>query len=144
MTMASVFFGTTLEDAFDATALDPNLDSDTIKFALVTNTYTPDPNAHSAFADVTNEVTGTGYTTGGATLGTQTWATSGGFVTYDSADPTWAASTISSIRGGVGYDSTVSNRLLWAVTFGADYSVTSGTLTVQVDTNGWFRFDIVP
>lgn len=46
-----------------------NLSSDTIKLALVTNSYTPSIN-HIAWADVSaNEVTsGNGYTTGGATL----------------------------------------------------------------------------
>lgn len=44
-----------------------DLDSDTIKAMLVTNAYAPSP-SHCYKSDVTNEVTGTGYTAGGATL----------------------------------------------------------------------------
>jgi hypothetical protein len=43
-------------------------DTDTIKCALTTSTYTVDIDTHDFFNDVTNEITGTGYTAGGATL----------------------------------------------------------------------------
>ena len=45
-----------------------DLDTDTIKVALVTATYTPDQDLHEDFADLTNEVVGTGYTAGGGAL----------------------------------------------------------------------------
>lgn len=145
MTMASGFFGITLEDALDATALDPNLDGDTVTLALVTDTYTPNFNTHDQYADVTNEVSGTGYSAGGNNLDSQTWATSGGAVTYDTADEAWTSSTFSSVRGGVGYDNTLTgDPLLWTATAGADYSVTSGTFTYQVAAAGHFYFDIAP
>jgi len=59
-------------------------DTDTIKGMLVTSSYTPDFTAHDYKNDVTNEVVGTGYTAGGATLASKTvtttaansWATS--------------------------------------------------------------------
>ena len=65
--------------------------ADTVKCMLTTNAYTPDPDTHDFINDVTNEVTGAGYTAGGATVGSKT-------VTYDSAtnetrmdcaDPAW-------------------------------------------------------
>jgi hypothetical protein len=46
-----------------------NWASDTIKAMLCTSAYTPDPITHAFKSSVTNEVTGTGYTAGGATLG---------------------------------------------------------------------------
>jgi hypothetical protein len=46
---------------------------------LVTSTSAPDQDEHSKRSDVTNEVTGTGYTPGGATLANRA-------VTADSAD----------------------------------------------------------
>lgn len=49
-----------------------NFASDTIKAALTTATYTPDPLTHQFFSSVTNEVTGTGYTAGGVTIGSKT------------------------------------------------------------------------
>jgi hypothetical protein len=49
-----------------------NFASDTIKGALVGSAYTPDFTAHQFFSSITNEVTGTGYTAGGATLASKT------------------------------------------------------------------------
>lgn len=51
-----------------------DFDSDTIKMLLTTSAYTPDFDAHDYRDDVTNEVSGTGYTAGGATLGSKTQA----------------------------------------------------------------------
>jgi hypothetical protein len=49
-----------------------NLDTATIKVALVTG-YTPDRDAHDYWDDVVaNEESGTGYTAGGATLANTT------------------------------------------------------------------------
>ncbi len=46
-----------------------DLDSDTIKLALVTSSYTPDTDTHDFWNDVnSNEASGTGYSAGGATL----------------------------------------------------------------------------
>ena len=41
---------------------------DKIKVALCNSSYTPDRDAHDFFDDLTNEVTGTGYTAGGLLL----------------------------------------------------------------------------
>jgi hypothetical protein len=49
-----------------------DLDSDTFKAMLVTSAYTYS-SAHDFQNDITNEVTGTGYTAGGATLTSVTW-----------------------------------------------------------------------
>jgi hypothetical protein len=49
-----------------------NIASDTLKAMITTSAYTPDPQAHNFKSDVTNEASGTGYTAGGATLGSKT------------------------------------------------------------------------
>lgn len=49
-----------------------DFDTDTIKAMLCAAGYTPDLDAHDYKNDVTNEVTGTGYTAGGATLASKT------------------------------------------------------------------------
>jgi hypothetical protein len=52
-----------------------DLDSDTIKLALVTSSYTPDSDTHDFWDDVVaNEASGTGYTADGATLASATVA----------------------------------------------------------------------
>jgi hypothetical protein len=63
--------------------------SDTIKASLHTSTYAPNLDTHETFSDVTNEVTGTGYSAGGTTVGSKT-------ITYTVANSwatQWAAST---------------------------------------------------
>ncbi len=48
-------------------------DTDVIKVALVTSSYTPAQDTHDYWDDVSaNEASGTGYTAGGATLGSKT------------------------------------------------------------------------
>lgn len=84
-----------------------DLDTDTIKVALVTSTYTPNEDTHEFFSSVTNEVTGTGYTAGGATLANKTVTadTTDNEGVFDADDVTWASSTITA-RGAVVYKST--------------------------------------
>lgn len=67
-----------------------DLDTDTLKLALVTSSYTPNV-AHDEWADVSaNEVaTGSGYTTGGVTLANPVATNS----TIDFDDVTWTALT---------------------------------------------------
>lgn len=47
-------------------------DSDTIKLMLLTSSHTPNLDTHAYKSDLTNEVSGTGYTAGGATLASKT------------------------------------------------------------------------
>ena len=84
-----------------------DLDTDVIKVMLCTSAYTPDQDTHQYKSSVTNEVTGTGYTAGGATLGTVVVSYTAGTNTlmFDAADTTWASSSITA-RYAVIYDST--------------------------------------
>jgi hypothetical protein len=114
-----------------------DLDTDTFKILLTTSTYTPNQDTHDFRDDVTNEVTGTGYTAGGATL-------AGVSVTYDATsnevriswtDPTWASSTITA-RTAVIYKSrggaATADELVAFCTNDADVSSTAGTFTVDL------------
>lgn len=117
-----------------------DLDTDTIKVALVTSSYTPDQDAHEDFADVTNEVTGTGYTAGGATLANKTVTADNtdNEGVFDADDVTWSSSTITA-RGAVVYKSTgtPANDLLVAYfDFGSDKTSTSGDFTIQWGAEG--------
>lgn len=112
--------------------------SDTIKLALLTSTYTPAQTSHEWFSDITNEVSGTGYTAGGATLASKTVSTSGTTVTVDAADPAWSSSTITA-RYGVLYKSTgtaATSPLIGLYDFGSDYISTNGTFTFTVNASG--------
>src|SRR5262245_34811971 len=50
---------------------DASWTGDTIKVLLTTASYTPDQDGHEFKSSITNEVTGTGYSAGGVTLGTK-------------------------------------------------------------------------
>ena len=118
-----------------------DLDTDTIKVSAHTNTYTVNQDTHAFFSDVTNEVTGTNYTAGGATLGTVTLTRSTGTVTFDAADVVWtqSASGFSTGRKFVVYRSTgvgTTSRLFSVVTADADVGNVTGDLTIQWSASG--------
>lgn len=117
-----------------------DLDTDTIKVALVTSSYTPDQDSHDFFDDVTNEVSGTGYSAGGATLGTVTVTqdNTNNRGVFDAADTSWASSTITA-RGAVIYKSTgtaATSPLIAYIDFGQDYSSTAATFQITWNASG--------
>lgn len=117
-----------------------DLDTDTIKVALVSSSYTPDQDAHDFFDDVTNEVTGTNYVAGGATLAnkTVTQDNTNNRGVFDADDATWASSTITA-RGAVIYKSTgtaSTSALIAYVDFSTDKQSSSGTFTIQWSSSG--------
>lgn len=113
----------------------------TLKAMLCTSGYTPNQNTHRYKSDITNEVSGTGYTAGGATLGSVTVTSSGNTVTIDSADTSWPSSTLTG-RYLVIYDSAkgsdATRPVISYVDFGADVSTTSGTFQSIWDSLGIF------
>lgn len=113
-----------------------DFNTDTIKVALLANTYTPDQDVHNYFDDVVaNEVSGTGYTAGGATLTTAAFTYTAGTNVFklDGDDVSWATSTITA-RYAVIYDSTpatdATRPLIAYVDFGADVSSSAGTFSI--------------
>jgi len=118
-----------------------DLSADTIKVMLCTSSYVPDQDTHQYKSSVTNEVSGTGYTAGGATLSSPTPAYNGATNTwsFDGGDVSWPSSTLTA-RYAIVYDSTpgtdATRPLIMYVDFGADVSTTSGTLTITWDSAG--------
>jgi hypothetical protein len=145
MAMASGIFGPFLRDALNNTKAFALNASDTIKWEFVSDTYTPDFNAHDEEADITNEVTGTGYTTGGEVLASPTFTIGSGFATFDGTDVSLSTTTLTGVRGVVLFDDTLSGGpLLAAVTFGADYNTTAGTFAITWSGSGIWRIDYIP
>lgn len=121
-------------------------DTDTIKVALTTSTYTPNQDTHDYFNDVTNEVTGTGYTAGGNTLASKTitYDDANNVIVLDAADTTWASSTITA-RYAIVYASTgtaSTSPLIGYVDFGSDQSSTNGNFTITWDSTGIVRVTV--
>lgn len=118
-----------------------DFDSDTIKLMLCTSSYTPNQDTHQYKSSVTNEITGTGYSAGGATVGTCVMAYDSATNTlkFDANDVAWTSATFSADIG-VLYDSTpasdATRPLIGYILFGTTMSPSSGTLTVAWDSNG--------
>jgi hypothetical protein len=138
-------FGVPMKNQYDGTAV-VDWDTDTIKASLHT-AYTFTQDTHDFFDDVSaSEITGTGYTAGGATLGTKTatYDTATDQIRLDAADTTWTTSTLSATDAVV-YKSTgvaATSPLMAAVDFGATVSTTAGTFQITWDSTGICVFDV--
>ena len=120
---------------YDGSDLD--LANDTIKLALCTSAYTP-AQAHDFFDDITNELSGGGYTAGGNTL-----ACSIGYVDnnvkFDAPDEDFTALTGTNVRYGIIYKDTgtaTTSPLIGYVDFGADKTFADATLRFAWHANG--------
>ena len=144
--MASGLYGITFLNALkNDLALDlDDTTADRFKVMLVTSAYTPDFGTHDFKADVTNEVSGPGYSAGGNSLTSVTCTQSGGTITFDADDVTWTSSTITA-RGAVVYDdSLASDPLFCYIDFGADKSSSSGDFVLSFNASGIFTLDLTP
>ena len=137
--MASKLYGSFLLKALNK---EIDWDTDTIKVALLTSSYTPNQDTHDYFDDVVaNEVSGTGYTAGGNTLASKTITYDGATnkVVLDAADTTWSSSTITA-RYAVVYDASPATNatrpIIGYVDFGSDQSSSSGNFTITWDATG--------
>ena len=143
--MPSKLYGNFLAKALNK---EVDWDTDTIKVALLTSSYTPNQDTHDYYDDVVgNEVSGTGYTTGGATLGSKTVTYDGtnNVIILDAADTTWSSSTITARYAVVYDDSGATNAakaLIGYVDFGSDQSSTNGNFTITWDSTGIVRITV--
>lgn len=117
-----------------------DLDTDTIKVALVTSTYTPDIDTHTVFDDITNEVSGTGYSAGGETLAnvSVTVDNTDDEGVFDADNVTWTNATITA-RAAVVYKDTgnaATSPLIGYVDFGEDKSSSSSDFVIEWNSEG--------
>ena len=144
MAVTAVLYG-----AFVSKALNKEVDWDTdsIKVALCTSSYVPAQDTHDYFNDITNEVTGTGYTAGGTALANKTATYTAGTNTwkFDADDTVWSTSTITA-RYAILYDASggtaATNPLIGYVDFGADVSSSGGSFTITWDAAGIFTITV--
>ncbi len=133
--MASLIFNSCVDDAARG-AID--FDTDSFKAVLVTATYSPNKDTHTKRSDVTNEVTGTGYSSGGsATTATVTKDTANDKVTVAFSTITWTTSTITA-RAAVIYKSrggaSSADELVAYVDFGSNIVSVAGDFVVTFST----------
>ena len=135
--MADVIYNSFKKKIMDGSI---DLDTDTIKVALVTSDYSAVQDDHDFFDDVTHEVTGDGYTAGGAALANKavTQDNTDNEGVFDADDVVWSASTITA-RGAVIYKSTgtaATSPLICYIDFGSDKVSSAGNFTIQFDAEG--------
>lgn len=123
-------------------------DSDDIKVMLLSSSYTPNQDTHDYLDDVsTYQVTGTGYTAGGASLTskTVTYDAANNVLVLDAADVTWASSTITA-RYAVVYDNTpataATKPLITYVDLVSDQASNNGNFTIEWDASGILRLNV--
>lgn len=143
--MASFIYDSYSKKAVDGTNID--LDTDTIKVALTTASYTPSQTTHDFFDDITNEVSGTGYSAGGASLANKvlTLDTTNNYTTWDADDVSWTTSTITNARYAIIYKSTgtaSTSPLIALIDLGSNQSTNASTFTIVWNASGILRFAI--
>ncbi len=121
---------------------DIDFDTATVKVLLLNNTYLLDKDIHAFRSDLTGEITGAGYTAGGATVGTITtvYDAANDRAQVDGADVTWTALS-ATFRYAVMYLDTgtpTTSRLLQCMDFGADTTV-NGDTTLQWASTGFLH-----
>ena len=114
-----------------------DLDGHTLKLALIksgeSGTFGAASTNFSNITDSSDEASGTGYSSGGATLGSVSIALDGTTAIVDFADVSFSNSTISA-SGAMIYNSSASNRAIAVISFGGTVASTAGTFTVSMPT----------
>ena len=116
--------------------------SDTIKVMLVYSSYVPDIDTHTVVSNIKGEITGTGYTAGGATLANRTITvdTANDWAIYDADDTVWTTSTITA-RGAVIYKDTgtpSTSPLIAYIDFVSDKTSSESDFIITWHANGIF------
>ncbi len=114
-----------------------DLDGHTLKLALIksgeSGTFGAASTNFSNITDTSDEASGTGYSSGGATLSSVLIDTSGTTAFVDFADVSFSNSTISA-AGAMIYNSSAGNRAIAVISFGGTVASTAGTFTVAMPT----------
>lgn len=113
-----------------------DLDTDTIKVMLLTSSHAQDQDAHEYIDDVSaNEVSGTGYSAGGAALSNKaiTQDNTDNEGVFDADDLTWSSSTITARYAAIYKDTGTpgTSPILCILDFGENKVSTSGNFTIQ-------------
>jgi hypothetical protein len=108
-----------------------DLDTDTIKAMICTSSFAPDIDAMTKRSDITNEVSGTGYSAGGMALANKTVTpdNTNDWSIFDADDLQWTTATITGrfivlykSRGGA----SSADELIGYVDMGGNYTSTAG------------------
>jgi hypothetical protein len=145
---ASGLYVATFVDLLDTTQLAIDLDLETHKGALFSNSITPNFTTDTAYGVSpydANEVTGTNWPAGGVALTGTTITGASGTATFDATDVSVASTTLTNARGYLLYaDALAGNNAILLVNFGADYSTVNGTFAITWNASGIATIDLTP
>lgn len=146
---ASGLYVATFIDILDTTQLAVDLDLETHKVALFSNSITPNFSSDTAYGVSpydANEVSGTGWSAGGVALtGTAVSESPTGTLMWDATDVSETGTTLTNARCALIYaDALAGNNAIVLVNFGADYSTVSGTFAITWAATGVFTIDLTP
>lgn len=125
-----------------------HLTTDTYKLLLIkaghagtyshatTNVGTPGSGTPSISNVGTDEASGTGYTSGGITLGAPSITVSGRLVRFDFPDPAAIANATLSAVGAVIYNSTKGGKVVGVFDFGGTITATGGPFDLSIPAVG--------
>jgi hypothetical protein len=122
-----------------------DLQHDEIKCCLLTDAYTPDPDADDNYGDLTGECSGTNYDAGGQALSGQavTHDDAADLGVFDAEDVTWPVLTVTDARWAVLYKNAVleaDRKLILAKDFGSSQNPIGVAFVVQWHADGILTF----
>jgi len=130
--MASLIYNSCLNDMATG-AID--FDTNSFKILLVTSSYSPNKDTHTKRSDVTNEITGTGYTAGGSSSAvTVTNDTANDRIDINFADVSWSSASLTAAAAVI-YKTTgtaSADNLVAYLDFGGNVTSTNGTFTLDI------------
>jgi len=112
-----------------------DLEGDTIKVMLLddSHTFTATDNV---IGDVSaNEISGTGYTAGGAALADKA-VTQAAATKWDATDIAWTEASFTAYHAVIYDDTVATDDLICSIDFSGAKTVSSGTFTIQWDAAG--------
>ena len=146
VTASGLFYPTFAAALNNTLALDLNLE--THKVALFTNTITPDFDADTAYGAApynANEVSGTGWAAGGVALITTGVSNSPtGTLMWDADNVSETSTDLTDARCALIYADAATDEAIVLVDFTSDYSTVAGTFAITWDVLGIFTIDLTP
>lgn len=133
--MSSLIYNSCLADAMSGLI---DFEADDFDVILVTSSYVPDKDAHTKRSDVTNEVAGIGYATGGVPAAVSVSNdTATDRIDISLGTASWTASTITA-RGAVYFKSrggaAAADELVAYIDFAGNVTSTNGTFSLTAST----------
>ena len=112
-----------------------DLEADTIKVMLLNNSHAFTATHNQKSEIVANEISGTGYTAGGAALANKA-VTQAATSKWDADDTAWTSASFTAYHAVIFDDTLTNDDLICSIDFGAAKTVSAGTFTIQWHTDG--------